>query len=91
MSRRTRFRASMLLLAAALSAAPALARGHSPIPPAEVHSLFGPLWHALDGLLPAFTKGRGTVDPNGSPPPPPGTTAPTGSGTDGRGTIDPDG
>jgi hypothetical protein len=36
------------------------------------------LWQALEGLFPALTKGRSTIDPNGA-------------FTDGRGTIDPDG
>ncbi len=78
MRRRSRFRASALLLAVALSAAPVFARGHEARPPAEIHGIFSSLWHALDGLLPPLTKGRGTIDPNGEP-------------TDGRGTIDPDG
>src|SRR5207253_5951826 len=40
MRRRSRFRASTLLLAVVLSAAPAFARGHQPSPPTEVHGLF---------------------------------------------------
>jgi hypothetical protein len=78
MRRSSRFRASTLLLAVALSAAPVFARGHEAKPPVEVHGLFSSLWHSLGSLLPALTKGRSTIDPLG------GTT-------DGRGTIDPDG
>jgi hypothetical protein len=78
MRRSSRFRASTLLLAVALSAAPVFARGHEAKPPVEVHGLFSSLWHSLGGLFPAITKGRSTIDPNG------GTT-------DGRSTIDPDG
>ncbi len=78
MRRSSRFRASTLLLAVALSAAPVFARGHETKPPVEVHGIFGSLWHSLGGFLPALVKGRSTIDPLG------GTT-------DGRGTIDPDG
>lgn len=78
MRRSSRFRASTLLLAVVLSAAPAFARGHQPVPPAEVHGFLSSLWNSLGGLLPALTKGRSTIDPNGGL-------------TDGRGTIDPDG
>ena len=78
MRRRSRFRASTLLLAVVLSAAPAFARGHQPSPPPAVHSLFSSLWQALGGLFPVLTKGRDTIDPNGAL-------------TDGRGTIDPNG
>ena len=77
MRRSSRFRASTLLLAVVLSAAPAFARGPQPVAPAEVHGFLSSLWNALGGLLPMFTKGRDTIDPNGL--------------TDGRGTIDPDG
>ena len=78
MRRGSRFRASTLLLAVVLSAAPAFARGHQPSPPPAAQGLFGSLWDALEGLFPALTKGRDTIDPNGAL-------------TDGRGTIDPDG
>jgi hypothetical protein len=99
MRRGLRFRASTLLLAVVLSAAPAFARGHQPSPPPAVHGLFSSLWQALGGLFPALTKGRagidpdgaltdgrGTIDPNGA-----ASTAPAGGETDGRSTIDPNG
>ncbi len=78
MRRRSRLRASTLLLAVVLSAAPAFARGHQPPPAATDQSLLSSLWQALGGLFPVLTKGRGTIDPNGT-------------ANDGRGTIDPDG
>jgi hypothetical protein len=78
MRRSSRFRASTLLLAVVLSAAPAFARRHQPVPPAEVHGFLSSLWNVLGGLLPTLTKGRSTIDPNGGL-------------TDGRSTIDPDG
>jgi hypothetical protein len=77
MRRNSRFCASTLLLAVVLSAAPAFARGPQPVPPAEVHGFLSSLWNALGGLLPMFTKGRSTIDPNGL--------------TDGRAGMDPDG
>jgi hypothetical protein len=77
MRRGSRLRASTLLLAVALSAAPAFARGPQPVPSTEVHGFLSSLWNALAGLLPMPTKGRGTIDPDGF--------------TDGRGTIDPNG
>jgi hypothetical protein len=86
MRRTSRFRASALLLAVVLSAAPAFARGHQPSPPPAAQGLFGSLWHALEGLFPALTKGRSTIDPDGVT-----STAPAGGQTDGRGTIDPNG
>ena len=92
MSRRTRLRAFMLLLAVALSAAPALAGGYGLArAPREVRGIFTSLWQTLEGFLPALTKGRQTIDPNG------GTTDgragldPNGATDDGRQTIDPDG
>jgi len=84
MRRSSRFRASTLLLAVTLSAVPVFARGHEAKPRVEVHGIFGSLWHSLGGLLPALTKGRGTIDPDGA------TTAPAGS-QDGRAGMDPDG
>ena len=97
MRRSSRLRASTLLLAVALSAAPAFARGHEAKLPVEARGIFGSLWHSLVGLLPALTKGRGTIDPNGGPndgrstiDPDGATTAPAGS-QDGRGGMDPDG
>jgi len=97
MRRSSRFRASTLLLAVALSAAPVFARCHEAKPPVEVHGLFSSLWNSLGGFLPAFTKGRGTIDPNGGTTdgrstidPDGATTAPAGS-QDGRGGMDPDG
>ncbi|HEY2294837.1 MAG TPA: hypothetical protein VGM86_29390 [Thermoanaerobaculia bacterium] len=78
MRRRSRFRASTLLLAAVLSATPAFARGHQPTPTMVAQGFFSTLWQALGGLFPVLTKGRDTIDPNGAL-------------TDGRGTIDPDG
>lgn len=98
MRRSSRFRASTLLLAIALSAAPVFARGHQTKPPMEVLGLFDSLWHALGGFLPAFTKGRGTIDPNGgltdgrsTIDPDGATAAPAGSSTDGRAGLDPNG
>jgi hypothetical protein len=90
MRRSSRFRASTLLLAVVLSAAPAFARGPQPVPTVEVHGFLGSLWNALSGLLPMLTKGRDTIDPNGVPADGRGTIDPNGL-TDGRGTIDPDG
>lgn len=82
MSRRTRFRACTLLLAAALSAAPVLAGGHDLArSPREVRSVFASLWQALGTFLPALTKGRDTIDPDGA----------AGDETDGRWSIDPNG
>jgi hypothetical protein len=99
MRRGSRFRASTLLLAVVLSAAPAFARGHQPSPPPAAQGLFGSLWHALEGLFPAFTKGRGTIDPDGAltdgrstiDPDGATSTAPAGSEADGRAGLDPDG
>src|SRR4051812_26392390 len=99
MRRSSGFRASALLLAVVLSAAPAFARGHQPASPSAVQGLFGSLWHALEGLFPALTKGRAGMDPDGALTKGRGTidpdgvtsTAPAGSETDGRGTIDPNG
>ena len=96
MRRSSGFRASTLLLAVALSAAPVFARGHETKPPVEVHGLFSSLWHSLDGLFPALTKGRSTIDPLGGTDgrgtiDPNGATAPAGGSTDGRSTIDPNG
>jgi hypothetical protein len=83
MRRSSRFRASTLLLAVVLSAAPAFARGPQPVPPAEVHGFLSSLWNALGGLLPMLTKGRGTIDPDGA------ATVPV--TTDGRAGLDPNG
>jgi hypothetical protein len=100
MRRSSRFRASTLLLAVSLSAAPVFARSHDEgKPPVEVHGLFSSLWHSLGGLLPEFTKGRSTIDPLGGATDGRGTidpdgvttTAPPGVEMDGRGTIDPNG
>lgn len=86
MGRRSRFRASTLLLAVVLSAAPAFARGHQPPPPKVAQGLFSTLWQALNGLFPGLTKGRDTIDPNGAT-----STASAGSETDGRAGQDPNG
>jgi hypothetical protein len=91
MRRGSRFRASTLLLAVVLSAAPAFARGHQPSPPAVVQGFFGTLWQVLNGLFPGLTKGRDTIDPNGALTDGRGTIDPDGAFTDGRGTIDPNG
>ena len=99
MRRRSRFRASALLLAVVLSAAPAFARGPQPAPRWEVHNPLGSVWHALGGLLPGLIKGRSTIDPNGMTTDGRGTidpngatsAAPAGGETDGRWTIDPNG
>jgi len=99
MRRRSRFRASALLLAAVLSASPAFARGHQPPPPTVVRGFFSTLWQTLGGLFPVLTKGRSTIDPDGALTDGRGTidpdgatsTASAGSETDGRSTIDPNG
>jgi len=91
MRRRSRFRASALLLAVLLFAAPAFARGHQPPPPTMAQSFFSTLWQALGGLFPVLTKGRDTIDPNGALTDGRSTIDPDGALTDGRSTIDPNG
>jgi hypothetical protein len=99
MRRRSGFRASALLLAVVLSAAPAFARGHQPSPPAVAQGFFGSFWQALERLFPLPTKGRSTIDPDGALTDGRGTidpdgatsAAPAGGETDGRSTIDPNG
>jgi hypothetical protein len=92
MSRSRRFRASTLLVAVVLSTAPVFAGGHEPARTVrEVHGILASLWEALSGFLPALSKGRSTIDPNGAPTDGRGTIDPNGATTDGRGTIDPDG
>jgi|GEM_PF-2908401 len=82
MIRSARFRATILLLILALAAMPAMAPARQQTP-----SVVARLWQALDSLVPWIVKGRGSMDPDGSPAP----TAPTGSTPDGRGGMDPDG
>ena len=86
MIRSARFRATILLLILALAAMPAMAAAKEPARQ-NVPSFVSRLWQALGNLVPWVAKGRGSMDPNGSPPP----AAPTGSTTDGRGGMDPDG
>jgi len=86
MIRNARFRATILLLILALAAMPAMAAGKAPArqqPPSVVTRL----WQALGSLFPWTAKGRGGMDPDGSP----AVTAPSGSTTDGRGSMDPNG
>ncbi|MFY9825414.1 MAG: hypothetical protein WAM82_28825 [Thermoanaerobaculia bacterium] len=86
MIRSVRFRATILLLILALAATPALAAGKAPARQ-DAPSLVTRLWQALGSLVPWIAKGRGSMDPDGSP----ATTAPSGSTPDGRGGLDPDG
>lgn len=81
-----RFRTTILLLILALAAMPAMAAGKAP---ARQHAprVVTRLWQALGSLFPWTAKGRGSMDPDGSP----ALTAPTGNTTDGRGGMDPDG
>lgn len=86
MIRSARFRTTILLLILALAAMPAMAAGKAPARQ-QAPSVVARLWQALDSLVPWIAKGRGSMDPNGSPAP----TAPTGSDPDGRGGMDPNG
>ncbi|HEV7509721.1 MAG TPA: hypothetical protein VGS07_32915 [Thermoanaerobaculia bacterium] len=86
MIRSARFRATIFLLILALAAIPAMAAGKAPARQ-NAPSLVTRLWQALGSLVPWMAKGRGSMDPNGSPPP----TAPAGSTPDGRDGMDPDG
>ena len=81
-----RFRATILLLILALMAMPAMAAGKAPARQ-QAPSTVARLWQALGSLVPWISKGRGSMDPDGSPAP----TAPTGSDPDGRGSMDPNG
>ncbi|HSK79939.1 MAG TPA: hypothetical protein VLQ45_26030 [Thermoanaerobaculia bacterium] len=74
-----------LLLLAALTAAPAFARG--PEPARQGRGLLSSLWSSLLNVLPSLDKGRGTFDPNGSPAPESGPA----DATDGRAGMDPNG
>lgn len=88
MIRNARFRALVLLLLLALMASPALAAGKAPAKP-KAPALVTWLWQAIDRLVPGLAKGRGSMDPNGSPASTP-DSAPT-ADSDGRGSMDPDG
>ncbi len=52
-------------------------------------SLAARLLETLDSFLPAILKSRGTMDPNGTPAPPPPETA--GAESDSRDGMDPNG
>lgn len=85
MRRRPRFRVLILLLAAVLAATPVLAARRDPTPAfRQAPGIFASLWQVLERFLPSLTKGRSTIDPNGS-------TAPPESESDGRAGLDPDG
>jgi hypothetical protein len=91
MIRNARFRALVLLLLVALTASPAIAAGKASAKP-QAPALVTWLWQALDRFVPGFiSKGRGTIDPDGSPAPTPGATSTTEGPSDGRGGMDPDG
>jgi hypothetical protein len=94
MSHSKRVLASVLLVAALLSASPAFAAGREPSwMPGEVRNVFAFLWQALGELLPVFDQTRAGMDPNGTPTPDSGTTSSPSSGseTDGRAGQDPNG
>ena len=85
--KQTASRLLALLLLAALTAAPALARGPEPARPGkEARGVLSLLWRSLAGLLPSLDKGLSTIDPNGAPAP-----ETPGGETDGRSTLDPNG
>lgn len=86
MIRSARFRTTILLLILALAAMPAMAAGKAPARQ-QAPSVVTRLWQALGRLVPWIAKGRGGMDPDGSP----ALTAPAGSTTDGRGSMDPNG
>jgi hypothetical protein len=86
MIRSARFRATILLLILALAAMPAMAAGKAPARQ-QAPSVVTRLCQALGSLFPWTAKGRGGMDPDGSPAP----TVPTGSTPDGRGGMDPNG
>jgi hypothetical protein len=65
---------------------PAMAAGKAPAR-LQASSVVTRLWQALGSLVPWIAKGRGSMDPDGSP----ASAAPTGSTPDGRGGMDPDG
>jgi hypothetical protein len=88
MIRNARFRALVLLLLLALVASPAVAAGKAPAK-SKAPAVVTWLWQTLDRLVPGFAKGRGGMDPDGSPTP--DSTPTEGSTTDGRGSMDPDG
>ncbi|HEX7183175.1 MAG TPA: hypothetical protein VF756_15145 [Thermoanaerobaculia bacterium] len=94
MSRSKRGLASVLLVAALLSASPAFAAGREPSRTfGEVHGVFAFLWQALSEFLLAFDQTRAGMDPDGSPTPDSGTTSspPSEGETDGRAGQDPNG
>jgi hypothetical protein len=89
MHRRAWFRVPVVLLLLTLAAGPAFAAGKAPAR-SQQPGLVAWIWQALGQILPSLTKGRWTIDPNGTPATDGrGTLDP--NGTDGRGTIDPDG
>lgn len=89
MIRNAHFRTLVLLLLVALSASPAVAAGPAPAKP-KAPAFVTWLWQTLDRLVPGIiAKGRGGMDPDGSPTPTAGA-APT-ADSDGRGGMDPNG
>jgi hypothetical protein len=82
MRRNSRARVLILLLAAVLAATPVLAAPREPAPAfRQAPGIFASFWQMLERFLPPLTKGRDTIDPNGT----------TRAESDGRSTIDPDG
>ncbi len=90
MIRNARFRALVLLLLLALVASPTLAAGKTPAK-SKAPALVTWLWQTIDRLVPGLAKGRGGMDPDGSPATTPGSAPTEGSTTDGRGSMDPNG
>lgn len=91
--KRTLARTSVLLLLALVISTPSFAAGHSP-GPQEGSGFLSGVWQFLGSLLPGFDKARGSMDPDGTPAPPPeggtNTTPPEDDG-DGRASLDPNG
>ncbi len=90
MARTVRFRAWFLLLLAVLSVSPAMAAGRKAHEKRDASGVISLLWRAVGRFLPALSKSRGTMEPDGSTAPA-SSTSTSGNSGDSRGTLDPDG
>lgn len=86
--RRTRLHLSALALILTLTALPASASGHLPLP-TKTPNLFSWFRQAFNRLVPALDEGRSTIDPDGGDVT--STSPPPEDENDGRWTIDPNG
>ena len=87
MTRSTRFRVSVLLLALLFAAPAAFASGKGRAQKENARGFFAPLWEAVLALLPQSVKSHGGMDPDGASAPPPSS----GAESDSHGGMDPDG